>query len=44
MFNLIVNEYEKYRFIYLNEMYNDIFNYLNLDKEDKILEIGCGIG
>ncbi|MBE7679130.1 class I SAM-dependent methyltransferase [Paenibacillus sp. P13VS] len=43
-FNSIANEYEKYRPTYPNEMYNDIFDYSNLDREDKILEIGCGTG
>ncbi|PAF33048.1 rRNA adenine N-6-methyltransferase family protein [Paenibacillus sp. 7516] len=43
-FNSIANEYEKYRPTYPNEMYNDIFDYSNPDREDKILEIGCGTG
>ncbi|MGF9695703.1 class I SAM-dependent methyltransferase [Paenibacillus sp. MABNR03] len=43
-FNLIANEYEKYRPTYPEEMYNDIFDYSNVVKEDKILEIGCGTG
>ncbi|WP_440118960.1 rRNA adenine N-6-methyltransferase family protein [Paenibacillus sp. QZ-Y1] len=43
-FNHIASEYEKYRPTYPDEMFDDIFNYSNVDKEDKILEIGCGTG
>ena len=43
-FNVIANEYERYRPTYPNEMFDDIFNYSNLQKEHKILEIGCGTG
>lgn len=43
-FNLVTNEYERYRPLYPSEMFDDIFTYLNLNKEDSILEIGCGTG
>jgi len=43
-FNSIANEYEKYRPTYPKEMYNDIFDYSNLVREDQVLEIGCGTG
>lgn len=43
-FNLVTNEYERYRPVYPSEMFDDIFTYLNLNKEDSILEIGCGTG
>ncbi|MGV2965329.1 hypothetical protein MHB43_12865 [Paenibacillus sp. FSL H8-0317] len=41
-FNLVADEYERYRPVYPSEMFDDIFTYLNLNKEDSILEIGCG--
>jgi len=43
-FNCIASEYEKYRPTYPDEMFDDIFNYSNAGREDKILEIGCGTG
>ncbi|WP_405172451.1 rRNA adenine N-6-methyltransferase family protein [Paenibacillus sp. FSL H8-0280] len=43
-FNLVTHEYERYRPVYPSEMFDDIFTYLNLNKEDSILEIGCGTG
>ncbi|MCP1426290.1 protein-L-isoaspartate O-methyltransferase [Paenibacillus xylanexedens] len=43
-FNFVTNEYERYRPLYPSEMFDDIFTYLNLNKEDSILEIGCGTG
>ncbi|UOK65780.1 hypothetical protein MT997_16885 [Paenibacillus sp. OVF10] len=43
-FSLVTNEYERYRPVYPSEMFDDIFTYLNLNKEDSILEIGCGTG
>jgi cyclopropane fatty-acyl-phospholipid synthase-like methyltransferase len=43
-FNLIANEYERYRPTYPDEMFDDILNYSNIKKEQKILEIGCGTG
>lgn len=43
-FNFIVNDYEKYRPTYPEEMFDDIFNYSHVAKEDNILEIGCGTG
>ncbi|KAA8746343.1 hypothetical protein [Paenibacillus sp. UASWS1643] len=41
-FNLVTNQYERYRPLYPSEMFHDIFTYLNLNKEDSILEIGSG--
>lgn len=43
-FNLVADEYERYRPVYPSEMFEEIFTYLNLNKEDSILEIGCGTG
>lgn len=43
-FNLVVSEYERYRPVYPSEMFDDIFTYAKLDKQDSILEVGCGTG
>lgn len=32
-FNLVTNEYERYRPLYPSEMFDEIFTYLNLNKE-----------
>jgi trans-aconitate methyltransferase len=43
-FNNVASSYEKYRPSYPNEMFTHIFNYANLNKNDSVLEIGCGTG
>lgn len=43
-FNEIVNEYDKYRPMYPNEVFIDIIEYSGIKKEDQILEVGCGTG
>ncbi|WNB91289.1 class I SAM-dependent methyltransferase [Bacillus sp. NEB1478] len=43
-FNYIASSYEKYRPNYPNEMFTDIMQYANLDRNDSLLEIGCGTG
>ncbi|TFE19376.1 class I SAM-dependent methyltransferase [Cohnella luojiensis] len=43
-FDEVALEYEKCRPTYPNEMFVDILNYSKIDKEDNILEIGCGTG
>ncbi|WP_339241820.1 class I SAM-dependent methyltransferase [Paenibacillus sp. FSL R5-0517] len=43
-FNLVVQEYDRYRPVYPSEMFEDIFTYLQINKEDPVLEIGCGTG
>ncbi|MDR7071325.1 rRNA adenine N-6-methyltransferase family protein [Fictibacillus barbaricus] len=43
-FNNVASSYEKYRPSYPNEMFTHIFNYANLNKNDSLLEIGCGTG
>lgn len=43
-FNLLTNEYERYRPVYPSEMFDDIFTYLNLNKEDSILGLAAERG
>ncbi|MEH7462864.1 methyltransferase domain-containing protein [Bacillus thuringiensis] len=43
-FDDIVEEYEKIRPTYPKELFQDLFTYANIKKEDRILEIGCGTG
>ncbi|MTI68092.1 MAG: class I SAM-dependent methyltransferase [Firmicutes bacterium] len=43
-FNEFAKEYEKFRPLYPKQLYFDIIKYTNLNKKDKILEIGCGTG
>jgi len=43
-FNAVAEEYEKYRPTYPEQLFEDIIQYTNLQKEDSVLEIGCGTG
>ncbi|WP_366296409.1 methyltransferase domain-containing protein [Paenibacillus sp. AN1007] len=43
-FNFVAGEYDRYRPVYPSAMFDDIFTYLQMNKEDPILEIGCGTG
>ena len=43
-FDDIAEEYEKIRPTYPKELFQDLFTYANIEKEDRILEIGCGTG
>lgn len=43
-FNRVANEYDRYRPVYPSPMFDDIFTYAKLQKEDSILEVGCGTG
>jgi SAM-dependent methyltransferase len=43
-FNAVANEYEKFRPTYPKELFQDIIQYSQIEKNDRILEIGCGTG
>ncbi|MCM3738006.1 methyltransferase domain-containing protein [Bacillus cytotoxicus] len=43
-FDDIAEEYEKIRPTYPKELFQDLFMYANIEKEERILEIGCGTG
>ncbi|MCM3717345.1 class I SAM-dependent methyltransferase [Fictibacillus phosphorivorans] len=43
-FNLVASSYEKYRPLYPDQLYKDIFTYTDLQPSAKLLEIGCGTG
>lgn len=43
-FNAVANEYERFRPSYPLELFQDIIQYSQIEKHDRILEIGCGTG
>jgi len=43
-FNTQVQKYEKMRPGYVNELYEDIFNYIPIDKFSNVVEVGIGAG
>ncbi len=44
LFNEIVEQYDKMRPTYTNEVFSDIFKISNINKSMSLLEIGCGTG
>lgn len=43
-FDTVAEEYDKYRPVYVPELYEDIFSYVGLTSESNVLEIGIGTG
>lgn len=43
-FDTVAEEYDKYRPVYVSELYKDIFSYVDLTAESNVLEIGIGTG
>jgi len=44
VFNNIPEEYDKWRPVYVQELYADIFSYSNIDETSHALEVGIGTG
>lgn len=43
-FNTVANEYDKWNPTYIQELYDDIFNYKEINQTSNVLEIGIGTG
>lgn len=43
-FNEVVGLYDKMRPTYVEELYHDLFNYIPINQESKVLEVGIGTG
>lgn len=43
-FNTVAQKYEKMRPGYVSELYEDIFNYISIDKTSNVVEVGIGGG
>lgn len=43
-FNSVYEEYDKWRPTYVKELYNDIFNFIEINSLSNVLEVGIGTG
>lgn len=43
-FNEVVEVYDKMRPTYVDELYNDLFNYIQINQNSNVLEVGIGTG